>query len=115
ALIANLDGSPAGFALFFHTYSTFLAQPGLYLEDLFVKPQLRGRGIGRALFQRVAQIAVQRGCGRYEWSALDWNEPAIGFYKRMGATGMSDWTIFRLSGESLRKVAEASRADMMGP
>jgi GNAT superfamily N-acetyltransferase len=101
ALIATLDGAPAGFALFFHNYSTFLAKPGLYLEDLFVKPELRRRGVGAALFKRLAQIAVERGSGRFEWSALDWNEPAISFYEQMGARAMSDWTIFRLTGEAL--------------
>jgi GNAT superfamily N-acetyltransferase len=106
ALIANLDDAPAGFALFFHNYSTFLAQPGLYLEDLFVKPEFRGRGVGRELFGRVAQIAVDRGCGRFEWAALDWNEPAIKFYKRMGAAPMSDWMIFRLTGEMLKAAAQ---------
>jgi GNAT superfamily N-acetyltransferase len=106
ALIAHLDGQPAGFALFFQNYSTFLAQPGLYLEDLFVKPELRRRGIGQALFQRLAQIACERGCGRFEWSALDWNRPAIQFYERMGAKAMSEWTVFRLTGEALARAAE---------
>lgn len=105
ALIASLDGQPAGFALFFQNYSTFLAQPGLYLEDLFVKPELRRRGIGKALFQRLAEIACERGCGRFEWSALDWNTPAIEFYQRMGAKAMSDWTVFRLTGDALERAA----------
>lgn len=105
ALVAYLDGEPAGFALFFQTYSTFLAQPGMYLEDLFVKPELRRRGVGEALFRKLAQIARERGCGRFEWSALDWNTPAIEFYERMGAKAMSDWTVFRLTGEGLRKAA----------
>jgi GNAT superfamily N-acetyltransferase len=108
ALIADLDGTPAGFALFFPNYSTFLAHPGLYLEDLFVKPELRGRGVGRALFHRVAQIAVENGCGRFEWAALNWNEPALGFYKHMGAAAISDWTVYRLTGEDLRKAAEGT-------
>ena len=105
ALIAHLDEEPAGFALFFHSYSTFLAQPGLYLEDLFVKPEFRGRGVGQALFRRLAQIAVERDCGRFEWSALDWNSPAIEFYKRRGAVAMDEWTVYRLTGEALRKAA----------
>src|SRR4051812_45904979 len=88
ALLAFVDGEAAGFALFFCNYSTFLAQPGLYLEDLFVKPDLRRRGVGRALFRRLAQIAVERGCGRFEWSALDWNATAIAFYEGMGARAM---------------------------
>lgn len=105
ALIAFLDGEPAGFALFFHNYSTFLAQRGLYLEDLFVKPELRRRGVGQALFKRLARIAVERDCGRFEWSALDWNTPAIQFYERMGARMMSEWSIFRLTGEALKRTA----------
>jgi GNAT superfamily N-acetyltransferase len=91
--------------LFFHNYSTFLAQPGLYLEDLFVKPELRRRGVGAALFRKLAQIAVERDCGRFEWSALDWNAPAISFYESMDARAMSDWTVFRLTGDALRKAA----------
>ena len=105
ALIAFYDGQPAGFALFFQNYSTFLAQPGLYLEDLFVKPELRRRGIGEALFRKLAQIACDRGAGRFEWSVLNWNKPAIQFYERMGAKAMSDWTVFRLTGENLRQAA----------
>jgi GNAT superfamily N-acetyltransferase len=104
-LIASVDGQPAGFALFFHNYSTFLAQRGLYLEDLFVKPAFRGRGVGRALLERLAAIAVERDCGRFEWSVLDWNEPAIGFYKNLGAVPMQEWTIFRVTGDALRKLA----------
>lgn len=109
AIIAEWEGQPAGFALFFHNYSTFLSRRGLYLEDLFVKPELRGRGIGKALFTRLARIAVERGCGRFEWSVLDWNEPAIGFYEALGAEPMSEWTVFRLSGEALRKLGSTSR------
>jgi GNAT superfamily N-acetyltransferase len=105
ALVAFVDGAAAGFALFFHNYSTFLAQPGLYLEDLFVKPEMRRKGVGEALFRRLAKIAVERECGRFEWSALDWNEPAIRFYEKMGARAMSEWTVFRLTGEALREVA----------
>jgi GNAT superfamily N-acetyltransferase len=101
AIIATLDGAPAGFAIFFANYSTFLARPGIYLEDLFVKPALRRRGVGRALFTHVARLAVARRCGRFEWSVLDWNEPAIAFYKSLGAVPMSEWTIFRLTGAAL--------------
>jgi len=108
-LVAEWSGTTAGFALYFHNYSTFLTKPGLYLEDLFVRPDLRGRGIGSALFQRVAELAVERGCGRLEWSVLDWNEPAIRFYRRMGAEALDDWTVFRLSGENLRAAAGESR------
>lgn len=105
-IIASVDTQPAGFALFFHNYSTFLAQQGLYLEDLFVKPAFRGRGVGRALLERLAAIAVERNCGRFEWSVLDWNEPAIGFYKKLGAVPMHEWTIFRVTGDALRKLAQ---------
>lgn len=111
ALIAFVDQQPAGFALFFQNYSTFLAQPGLYLEDLFVKPECRGRGVGKALFKRLAQIAVERKCGRFEWSVLDWNTPAIEFYRRAGGQPMSDWTIYRLSGEALRNFASVTPAN----
>lgn len=97
-VLLAFDGSePVGFALFFPNYSTFLAKPGLYLEDLFVKPEARGRGIGLALLRRLASIARDRNYGRMEWSVLDWNEPAIGFYKKLGAVAMDEWTIFRLT------------------
>ena len=104
-IIAYADGTPAGFALFFPNYSTFLGKPGLYLEDLFVRPEWRGHGIGRALLRQLARIAVQRGCGRFEWSVLDWNEPAIGFYKSLGATLMDGWSIFRVTGDALTTLA----------
>jgi GNAT superfamily N-acetyltransferase len=104
-LIAEHEGEPAGFALFFHNYSTFLAQRGIYLEDLFVKPEHRGRGIGHALLVRLAQIAVERDCGRLEWAVLDWNESAIGFYQRLGAKPMVDWTVFRLTDQALARLA----------
>ena len=104
-LIAEDDGEPVGFALFFHNYSTFLAQPGIYLEDLFVLPEKRGGGVGRALLQCLAQVAVDRGCGRLEWAVLDWNVDAIGFYQRLGAKPNAEWTIYRLTGESLHRVA----------
>ena len=100
-VIARWHGEPAGFALFFHNYSTFLAKPGLYLEDLFVEPRLRGHGIGKALLTELARIANRRGCGRVEWSVLDWNQPSIDFYRRMGAVAMDEWTAFRLSGAAL--------------
>ena len=104
-VIASAGGEPAGFALFFHNYSTFLAQRGLYLEDLFVSPAFRGRGVGRALLERLAAIAVDRDCGRFEWSVLDWNEPAIGFYRKLGAVPMEEWTIFRVTGDALKRLA----------
>ena len=100
-LIAEEDSMPAGFALFFHNYSTFLAQPGIYLEDLFVKPEFRGRGHGKALLARLAQIARARNCGRVEWAVLNWNEPSIAFYKSFDARPMEEWTVFRLTGEAL--------------
>ncbi|HXG38833.1 MAG TPA: GNAT family N-acetyltransferase [Bacteroidota bacterium] len=105
-VIARYNNEPAGFALFFHNYSTFLARPGIYLEDLFVYPQYRGKGIGKALMVYLAQQAVERKCGRFEWWVLDWNEPAIEFYKKLGAVPMSDWTVFRLTGEALQRLAE---------
>ncbi len=101
-LVAHLAGEPAGMALFFHNYSTFLTAPGIHLEDLFVKPDLRGRGVGKELLACLARITVQRKCGRLEWSVLDWNEPAIGFYRALGAEPMDEWTVFRLTGESLQ-------------
>jgi GNAT superfamily N-acetyltransferase len=116
-LIAELGGTgasgfdrgapePVGFALFFQSYSTFLAKPGLYLEDLFVRPAARGRGVGRALMSALAQIAVQRDYGRFEWSVLDWNEPALSFYARLGAKPQSEWTVQRLTGAPLFALAE---------
>lgn len=104
-LIAEDQGAPVGFALFFHNYSTFLGRPGLYLEDIFVRPAARGRGIGKALLMRLARIAVERGCGRMEWSVLNWNEPAIGFYRGLGAVAMDGWTVYRLTGADLEKLA----------
>jgi GNAT superfamily N-acetyltransferase len=100
-LIAEQDGEPVGFALFFHNFSTFLAQPGIYLEDLFVLPDHRGGGIGRALLKELARLAVERGCGRLEWAVLDWNRDAIGFYERLGAKPNSEWTVYRLAAEAL--------------
>ena len=104
-LIASIDSEPMGFALFFGNYSTFLAQPGLFLEDLFVKPEGRGKGVGHALLSSLARLAVERNCGRLEWNVLDWNELAISFYERIGAVPMDEWTTFRLTGDSLQKLA----------
>jgi GNAT superfamily N-acetyltransferase len=109
ALIARVEGDVAGFALYFHNYSTFLAKPGVYLEDLFVRPPFRGRGIGRALLSRLATIALERGCGRFEWAVLDWNKDAIGFYEALGARPMNDWTVYRLTGDALQRLAESDR------
>ena len=106
-LFALEDGKEVGFALFFHNFSTFLGRAGLYLEDLFVLPEHRGKGYGKAILQRLAAIAVERGCGRMEWWCLDWNQPSIGFYKSLGAEPMSDWTVYRLAGKTLRDLAEA--------
>ena len=100
-IIGEFEGRPVGFALFFHNYSTFLGQPGIYLEDLFVTPEMRGHGFGKALLTFLAKLAVERKCGRLEWSVLDWNAPAIGFYKKLGAVTMDEWTVFRLTGEAL--------------
>jgi len=105
-LIAQIDDQPLGFALFFQNYSTFLAQPGLYLEDLYVRPQARGSGIGRALLAHLARIGKERNCGRLEWAVLDWNQPAIAFYEKIGAVAMPDWRIFRLTGETLDRLSD---------
>ena len=105
-VIASYEGEPAGFALFFHNFSTLLGKPGVYLEDLFVIPKLRGRGIGRILLSFLATIAVDRGCGRLEWWVLDWNEPAIRFYERLGAKPMDDWTVYRVTGDALAELAK---------
>jgi len=107
-IIAELDGEPAGFALFFHNFSTFLGKPGLYLEDLYVKPALRGKGIGKRLLAHLAALTLSRGCGRFEWSVLDWNTPAIRFYHSLGAQMMDAWKINRLSGEALQRLAAES-------
>jgi GNAT superfamily N-acetyltransferase len=107
ALIAWADGSPAGFAIYFQNYSTFLGRRGLYLEDLFVRPEHRGKGFGKALLVAVARIAHARGAGRFEWMALDWNKPAIDFYKGLGAAEMGEWRLFRVTGEALARLAAA--------
>lgn len=100
------DGVEVGFALFFHNFSTFVGRVGLYLEDVFVKPAYRGKGYGKALLKRLAQIAVERGCRRFEWVCLDWNQPSIDFYRSLGAVPMDEWTIYRLAGDALQKLAE---------
>ena len=104
-LIAEQDGTPAGFALFFHDFSTFLGKPGIYLEDLYVTPAFRGAGIGKELLVYLASLAKRRDCGRLEWWVLDWNEPSIGFYKKLGAVPMDDWTVYRVTGEALEDLA----------
>ena len=106
-LLGFASGEPAAFALFFSNYSTFLGKPGIYLEDLFVRPAWRGKGFGKAMLSAVARTAVERGCGRLEWSCLDWNEPSIGFYKSLGAQAMDEWTVYRLTGNTLKGFAGA--------
>jgi GNAT superfamily N-acetyltransferase len=109
-LLALEKAEPVGFAVFFHNFSTWLGRPGLYLEDLFVRPEKRGKGYGRALLERLAQIARERGCGRMEWAVLDWNDPAIQFYRKLGAEPMDEWTVFRLTGEGITRLAGAGAA-----
>ena len=104
-IIGEYQGEPVGFALFFHNYSTFLGQAGIYLEDLFIDPGMRGKGFGKKMLAHLAKLAVERDCGRLEWSCLDWNEPSICFYKGLGAKALEDWTIFRVTGETLREMA----------
>ena len=106
-LLAFEEESPVGFAVYFYNFSTWLGRPGLYLEDLFVKPEKRGKGYGRALLIELAKIARDRGCGRMEWAVLDWNEPAIKFYRSLGAKPMHEWTVFRLTGEEIGKLANS--------
>lgn len=105
-LLAEVEGSAVGFALFFHNYSTFLTRPGIYLEDLFVLPEARGRGYGKALLTALGRLAVERGCGRLEWSVLDWNEPSIQFYRSLGAVGLDEWTVNRVTGAALERLAQ---------
>jgi GNAT superfamily N-acetyltransferase len=108
-LLAEEAGAVVGFALFFHNYSTFLGRPGIYLEDLFVEPAHRGKGHGKALLAALAKLAVERGCGRLEWAVLNWNEPALRFYRGLGAAPMDEWTVYRLTGDSLTTVAETPK------
>lgn len=105
-LFVCADGIEVGFALFFHNFSTFLGRAGIYLEDLFVLPEYRGKGYGKALLKRLAQITVERGCGRLEWACLDWNQPSIDFYRSLGALPMDEWTTYRLTGATLKEMAE---------
>ena len=107
-LIGEIDGLPQGFALFFHNFSTFEGKPGVYLEDLFVRPKARGSGLGKALLAALAQIAIERDCARLEWWVLDWNDPAIQFYKKLGAKPMDEWTTFRVDGDTLRAIAKGA-------
>ncbi len=109
-IIAEHEGEPAGFALFFHNYSTFLARPGIYLEDLYVRPELRGYGIGKALLARLASIARERDCGRLEWAVLNWNKSAIQFYRSLGALPQDQWTVYRVTGEALERLSRANVA-----
>ncbi|HSV72017.1 MAG TPA: GNAT family N-acetyltransferase [Methylibium sp.] len=106
AMVVEVDGAVVGFALWFTNFSTFLCQPGLWLEDLFVLPEHRGRGLGKALLQRLAALALERGCGRFEWSVLDWNEPSIRFYEGLGASVLPDWRICRVTGDALARLAD---------
>ena len=108
ALLALENGEAVGFAVYFFNFSTWLGRPGLYLEDLFVRPDARGKGSGRALLGRLAQIAKERGCGRMEWAVLDWNDPAIQFYRKLGAKPMDEWTVFRLTGDGIAKLASGN-------
>lgn len=107
-IFACLDGKEVGFALFFHNFSTFLGRAGIYLEDLYVMPEYRGRGYGKALLRQLGKIAVERGCGRLEWWCLDWNKPSIDFYRSLGAQPMEDWTVYRIAGQTLRCLARES-------
>lgn len=105
-IIGEYNGQAVGFALFFHNYSTFLGQAGIYLEDLFVVPEMRGRGFGKSLLKHLAKLAVERDCGRLEWACLDWNEPSICFYKGLGAQALDDWTVYRVTGATLKEMAK---------
>ncbi len=105
-LIGEYSGRPVGYAIFFHTFSTFVGRIGIYIEDVYIKPEMRGKGIGETMFAFIANLAVKRRCGRLEWSCLNWNTPSIAFYRKMGAIPLSDWTIYRLAGKKLEKVAQ---------
>lgn len=111
ALVAEAAGEIVGYALFFTTYSTFVGRPGLYLEDVYVQPHARGRGLGRRLLARVAQLAAARGCGRLEWAVLDWNQPSIAFYTRLGARPLSEWTVHRLEGDALNSLGQSAELE----
>lgn len=113
-LLGEMEGEAVCFVVFFHNFSTFNGRPGLYLEDLFVLPEWRGRGVGKIMLTYLAHLAHSRGCARFEWSVLDWNEPAIGFYKALGAMPMEEWTVFRLTGEALERLAQAGTWEMLG-
>jgi GNAT superfamily N-acetyltransferase len=104
-IIGEYGGEPVGFALFFHNYSTFLGQAGIYLEDLYIIPEMRGKGFGKSMLKHIAKLAIEQDCGRLEWACLDWNEPSICFYKGLGAKALEDWTVYRLSGETLHNLA----------
>ncbi|AEF82917.1 GNAT family N-acetyltransferase [Leadbettera azotonutricia] len=106
-VICEYQGKPAGFALFFHNYSTFMGKPGIYIEDLFVKPEFRGKGLGKILLLYMAKLAAERDCGRLEWACLNWNEPSIAFYKSQGAVPLSEWTTYRVTGDTLRSLAKS--------
>jgi GNAT superfamily N-acetyltransferase len=108
-LICEYKGVPAGFAFYFHNFSTFVGKPGIYIEDLFVKPEFRGKGMGKLLLSRIAEIAVERDCGRLEWACLNWNEPSIAFYKSQGAVPLSDWTSYRVTGDALKALANGGK------
>jgi GNAT superfamily N-acetyltransferase len=110
AVIARFDGEAAGFALFFHNFSTFLGKPGLYLDDLFVRPAYRGRAIGKSLLSHLAAVALERDCGRFQWQVLDWNKPSRDFYERLGAQADAAWVNYRISGDALRRLAESGRS-----
>ena len=105
-ILAQADGEEAGFILFFHNFSTFLGRAGIYLEDLYVRPEFRGSGVGKALLKKLGAITVERGCGRLEWSCLDWNQKSIDFYRSLGAVPMDEWTVYRVTGDTLKKLAE---------
>jgi GNAT superfamily N-acetyltransferase len=105
-IIGEYEGIPVGFALFFHNYSTFLGQAGIYLEDLFINPDMRGKGFGKTMLKYLAKLALERDCGRLEWACLDWNEPSICFYKGLGAEALDDWTVYRVTGETLKELAK---------
>ncbi|MCX6152088.1 MAG: GNAT family N-acetyltransferase [Ignavibacteriales bacterium] len=107
-LLAYYDDAPAGFAIYFFNFSTFVGKPGLYLEDVFVKPHLRGKGIGKAILVHLAKIAIEKDCGRFEWSVLNWNKPSIEFYKNLGAKPLEEWKVFRLDGKALEKLSKSN-------